>query len=76
MQDYCWKITDKYKHVGNIRDLVINNLKGKLSEEVVKARLGNFITEVDYELTASPPSGISNSYRFLPLGHDFCLLQG
>ncbi|WP_254449381.1 tetratricopeptide repeat protein [Anabaena sp. UHCC 0253] len=44
-------MAEKYRHTSStpIRDVVINNFKGKLGEEVVKSRLGDFVTEVDYE---------------------------
>ncbi|MTJ11299.1 tetratricopeptide repeat protein [Anabaena sp. UHCC 0187] len=51
LRDFCWDMAEKYRHTSStpIRDVVINNFKGKLGEEVVKSRLGNFVTEVDYE---------------------------
>ena len=49
--DFCWDMAEKYRHTSStpIRDVVINNFKGKLGEEVVKSRLGEFVTEVDYK---------------------------
>ena len=49
--DFCWDMAEKYRHTSStpIRDVVINNFKGKLGEEVVKSRLGDFVTEVDYK---------------------------
>jgi tetratricopeptide (TPR) repeat protein len=70
LRDFCWKMVEKYKQTSPARDVFINNLKGKLGEEVVKARLAEFVTEVDYEkrlggdgkvdftLTSDPPVGI------------------
>ncbi|MFM7408068.1 MAG: tetratricopeptide repeat protein [Cuspidothrix sp.] len=49
LRQFCWLMAEKYKRTSPVRDVFINNLKGKLGEEVVKERLGNFITEVDYE---------------------------
>jgi tetratricopeptide (TPR) repeat protein len=44
-------MAEKYRRTSSnpIRDVFINNMKGKLGEEVVKIRLGDFVTEVDYE---------------------------
>ena len=49
LREFCWLMAEKYKRTSPVRDVFINNLKGKLGEEVVKERLANFITEVDYE---------------------------
>ena len=49
LRDFCWLMAEKYKRTSPVRDVFINNLKGKLGEEVVKERLADFITEVDYE---------------------------
>lgn len=49
LREFCWLMAEKYKRTSPVRDVFVNNLKGKLGEEVVKERLGNFITEVDYE---------------------------
>ncbi len=49
LREFCWYMVEKYKQRSSLQNIFINNLKGKLGEEVVKARLGNFITEVDYE---------------------------
>jgi tetratricopeptide (TPR) repeat protein len=49
LRGFCWKMAEKYKRVSPVRDVFISFLKGKLGEEVVKERLANFITEVDYE---------------------------
>ncbi len=49
LRDFCWKMAEKYKRDSPIRKVFIDNMKGKLGEEVVKTRLGNFVTEVDYE---------------------------
>lgn len=75
LRDFCWEMAEKYKRVSPVRDVFISYLKGKLGEEVVKERLGNFITEVDYEkrfggdgkidftLTANPTIGIEVKSR-------------
>lgn len=49
LRDFCWEMAEKYKRDCPIRDVFINNLKGKLGEEVVKVRLADLVTEVDYE---------------------------
>jgi hypothetical protein len=49
MRDFCWRMAEKYKHNSPVRQIFINNMKGKLGEEVVKARLADLVTEIDYE---------------------------
>jgi tetratricopeptide (TPR) repeat protein len=49
LRDFCWQMAEKYKRNHQVRDVFINNLKGKLGEEVVKERLADFITAIDYE---------------------------
>ncbi|MEA5581242.1 tetratricopeptide repeat protein [Nodularia harveyana UHCC-0300] len=49
LREFCWLMAEKYKRTSPVRNVFINNLKGKLGEEVVKERLANLITEVDYE---------------------------
>ncbi|MEM7715608.1 MAG: tetratricopeptide repeat protein [Cyanobacteria bacterium P01_A01_bin.68] len=49
LRDFCWVMAEKYKRVSSVRDVFVSYLKGKLGEEVVKERLADFITEVDYE---------------------------
>ncbi|MEA5515066.1 tetratricopeptide repeat protein [Nodularia sp. UHCC 0506] len=49
LREFCWLMAEKYKRTSPVRDVFINNLKGKLGEEVVKERLADLITEVDYE---------------------------
>ena len=49
LRDVCWQMAEKYKRMSSVRDVFINNMKGKLAEEVVKARLAGLVTEVDYE---------------------------
>lgn len=49
LREFCWLMAEKYKRTSPVRDVFINNLKGKLGEEVVKERLANLITEIDYE---------------------------
>ncbi len=49
LRNFCWQMAEKYKRVSPVRDVFISFLKGKLGEEVVKERLANLITEVDYE---------------------------
>jgi tetratricopeptide (TPR) repeat protein len=70
-------MADKYKRnsQASIRDVFINNLKGKLGEEVVAKRLGKLVTPVDYTeklggdgkvdftLTTNPTIGIQVKAR-------------
>ncbi len=75
LREFCWDMAEKYKRTSPVRDVFINNLKGKLGEEVVKERLADFITEVDYEkrfggdgkidftLTAEPSIGVEVKSR-------------
>ncbi|MFQ4143455.1 tetratricopeptide repeat protein [Chlorogloeopsis sp. ULAP02] len=49
LREFCWQMAEKYKRVLPVRDVFLNYLKGKLGEEVVKERLADLITEVDYE---------------------------
>ncbi|AFZ59067.1 tetratricopeptide repeat protein [Anabaena cylindrica FACHB-243] len=75
LREFCWLMAEKYKRTSPVRDVFINNLKGKLGEELVKERLSNFITEVDYEkrfggdgksdftLTAHPTIGVEVKSR-------------
>lgn len=46
---FCWQMAEKYKSASNVRNIFINNLKGKLGEEAIKARLSNFITKINYK---------------------------
>ncbi|WP_390625583.1 MULTISPECIES: hypothetical protein [Calothrix] len=74
LRDFCWEMVKKYKP-DDPKKYFINNLKGKLGEEVVKSRLTNFVTEVDYEkriggdgkidftLTSQPNIGIQVKAR-------------
>jgi tetratricopeptide (TPR) repeat protein len=75
LRQFCWQMAEKYKRVSPVRDVFISYLKGKLGEEVVKERLADCITEVDYEkrfggdgkidftLTADPTIGIEVKSR-------------
>lgn len=75
LREFCWLMAEKYKRTSPVRDVFIGNLKGKLGEEVVKERLANLITEVDYEkriggdgrsdfhLTSNPEIGIQVKSR-------------
>ncbi|MFN5953061.1 MAG: tetratricopeptide repeat protein [Dolichospermum sp.] len=74
LRDFCWDMVKKYKPT-DPKNYFINNMKGKLGEEVVKSRLADFVTEVDYEkriggdgktdftLTADPSIGIQVKAR-------------
>ncbi|MGM3307790.1 tetratricopeptide repeat protein [Anabaena sp. WFMT] len=48
LRNFCWEMIKKYKP-NDPQNYFINNMKGKLGEEVVKSRLADFVTEVDYE---------------------------
>lgn len=75
LRNFCWEMVRKYKP-DDPRKYFINSMKGKLGEEVIKARLGNFVTEVDYEnkvggdgkidfkLTSDPSVGIQVKARY------------
>jgi tetratricopeptide (TPR) repeat protein len=75
LREFCWQMAEKYKRLSPVRDVFLNNLKGKLGEEVVKERLADLITEVDYEkrfggdgksdftLTAAPAIGVEVKSR-------------
>lgn len=49
IRDFCWQMAEKYKKNANVRDAFLNNMKGKLGEEMIKTTLGNVVTDVDYE---------------------------
>ena len=49
LRDFCWDMAEKFKQNSPVRNVFINNLKGKLGETVVKKLLADFVTEVDYE---------------------------
>jgi hypothetical protein len=50
LQRFSWEMANKYQRSSSdIRDLFVNNMKGKLGEEVVKTHLGDLLAEVDYE---------------------------
>ncbi|MEH2054840.1 MAG: tetratricopeptide repeat protein [Nostoc sp.] len=79
LREFCWLMAEKYKRVSPVRDVFISYLKGKLGEEVVKERLADLITEVDYEkrfggdgnidftLTSDPSIGIEVKSRHGPI---------
>ncbi|MDD1413282.1 tetratricopeptide repeat protein [Dolichospermum sp. ST_con] len=48
LRDFCWEMVGKFKP-NNSKNHFIKNMTGKLGEEVVKTRLSEFITEIDYE---------------------------
>lgn len=49
LRDFCWDMANKFKQQSDVKNIFFNNMKGKLGEEVIKIRLGDFVTEVDYE---------------------------
>ncbi|MEH2110296.1 tetratricopeptide repeat protein [Nostoc sp.] len=50
LRNFCWEMAEKYKRNAPVRKVFINNMQGKLAEEVVKARLADIVSEVDYEI--------------------------
>jgi tetratricopeptide (TPR) repeat protein len=74
LRAFCWHMAEKYR-TSPVRVVFINNLKGKLGEEVVKARLSDLVTELDYaqrlrgdgkvdfRLTSDPTLGIQVKAR-------------
>ncbi|MBL1198959.1 MAG: tetratricopeptide repeat protein [Nostoc sp. GBBB01] len=48
LRDFCWEMVRKYGSK-DPKNCFINNMKGKLAEEVIKTRLSDFVTEVDYK---------------------------
>jgi hypothetical protein len=52
MKEFCWEIADKYKlnQRRKVKELFINNLKGKLAEESIRQYLGNIVGDVNYEI--------------------------
>jgi hypothetical protein len=75
LRDFCWEMAHKYKRNSSVRKVFIDNMKGKLAEEVVQVRLIDLVTEVDYEkrisgdgkvdfrLTCDPAIGIQVKSR-------------
>ncbi|MBN3950876.1 MAG: tetratricopeptide repeat protein [Nostoc sp. NMS7] len=75
LRKFCWRMANKYKQNADVEIVFINHMKGKLGEEVVKARLANLVTEIDYEtrlggdgkvdffLTSTPSVGIQVKAR-------------
>ncbi|MEH2440628.1 hypothetical protein [Nostoc sp.] len=57
LRDFCWKMVSKYR-TNDPKNCFINNMKGKLAEEVIKTRLSNLVTEVDYETRINGDSKI------------------
>lgn len=76
LNDFCWTMADKYKKNSSVREVFENNMKGKLGEEVIKLRLAELVTEIDYEkrlggdgkvdfrLTYNPSIGIQVKTRY------------
>ncbi|MEH2248980.1 hypothetical protein [Nostoc sp.] len=48
LRDFCWEMVRRYRS-NDPKNCFINNMKGKLAEEVIKTRLSDLVTEVDYE---------------------------
>ncbi|WP_371416909.1 tetratricopeptide repeat protein [Dolichospermum sp. UHCC 0259] len=69
-------MANKFKQQYDVKNIFFNHMKGKLGEEVVKIRLGDFVTEIDYEkriggdgkidftLTSDPSVGIQVKTRY------------
>ena len=74
--DFCWEMAEKFKRNSSVRRVFENNMKGKLGEEILKIRLADLVTEVDYEkrlggddkvdfrLTSNPSIGIQVKTRY------------
>jgi tetratricopeptide (TPR) repeat protein len=59
LRDFCWDMADKYRNKSSsVRKVFVNNMKGKLGEEVVKTRLGDLLTEVDYKQYQGGDGGV------------------
>jgi len=81
LRKFCWDMVEKYKRNSQAHHVFLNNLKGKLAEEVVKARIVDLVNEVDYEkrfggdgkvdftLTSSPDIGIQVKLRQVKPGN-------
>lgn len=75
LRKFCCYMAEKYKRNSPVQQVFLNNLKGKLAEEVVKYRIVDLVNEVDYEkrfggdgkvdftLTSSPDIGIQVKLR-------------
>ncbi len=48
LRDFCWEMVRRYRS-NDPKNCFINNMKGKLAEEVIKTRLSDLVTGVDYE---------------------------
>lgn len=49
LRDSCWIMAEKYKITAPVRDVFLNNLNGKLGEEVIKNQLNNIISKGNYK---------------------------
>ncbi|AFY45466.1 tetratricopeptide repeat protein [Nostoc sp. PCC 7107] len=49
LEKFSWRMAEKFKETSNIHHLFKSHFKGKVGEEVLKNRLTNFITKIDYE---------------------------
>ena len=59
LRDFCWDMADRPRNnSSSVRQVFVNNMKGKLGEEVVKTRLGDLLTEVDYEQYQGGDGGV------------------
>ncbi|MHC5939091.1 tetratricopeptide repeat protein [Nostoc sp.] len=66
LRHFCWQMAEKYKKTSSVRDVFINNLKGKLGEEVVKDRLAKLVTEIDYEKRLSGDGKVDFTLNYNP----------
>jgi uncharacterized protein YjbI with pentapeptide repeats len=48
LRKFCWQMVKQYRQ-DSPQQVFIRNMKGKLAEEAIKARLADLITPVDYE---------------------------
>lgn len=59
LRDYCWQMVTKFRNSRlEPKRIFVNNLTGKLGEEVVKNRLGDLVNTVDYEIYDRGDGGI------------------
>ena len=69
LREFSWEMVDKYKtfkQSAKSIDLFVNNLTGKLGEALLKHRLGNLVTEVDYELYNYGDGGVDFTLKDHP----------
>ncbi|MDH6098039.1 tetratricopeptide repeat protein [Anabaenopsis sp. FSS-46] len=59
LRRFCWDMADRHRNQSrSVRQVFVNNMKGKLGEEVVKTRLSHLLTDVDYEKYQGGDGGV------------------